>query len=235
MRNILYLFYLLGLLFLFGGCSEQQEDGPNSIELPIDSGSGNTLELINNCSEATPPPEVPIFDLETVFNDWRNSKYKLPYKVGETFFVNQGNNSGFGHSEFWKYGYDFTMKIGTEVYAARSGTVLFANDGAQDGDSNRTNLVVIEHGDKTVALYSHLTRNGVLVNVGDQINQGELIGLSGNTGNTGGLPHLHFSVHPCGNLPGLASVSNCPSQPITFRNTEANPNGLGTWRCYTAL
>jgi len=169
------------------------------------------------------------------FGDWQTSPYVLPYPVGESYEVNQGNCSGFGHSGFWQYGYDFIMPIGTVVAAARAGTGLHAQDGARDGDRNRTNLITITHDDGTVALYSHLTLNGVHVTVGQTVQAGDPIGQSGDTGNTGGLPHLHFSLHPCGDLPGLPGAGSCASIPVNFRNTVANPNGLAARRFYEAL
>jgi murein DD-endopeptidase MepM/ murein hydrolase activator NlpD len=113
--------------------------------------------------------------------------------------------------------------------------VIHAQDGARDGDRARTNLVTIEHEDGTVALYSHLTLDGVLVTVGQQVNAGDTIGLSGDTGNTGGLPHLHFSLHPCSDLPGLPAAGSCPSVFVNFRNTSNNDNGLQAGRSYVAL
>ena len=163
------------------------------------------------------------------------SQYVLPYTVSESYRVNQANCSGFGHSDFWQYGYDFVMDIGTVVTAARSGTVIHAQDGATDGDRTRTNLITIEHADGTVALYSHLTLNGVLVTAGQDVNAGDTIGLSGDTGNTGGLPHLHFSLHPCSDLPGLPGAGSCPSIFANFRNTSSNDNGLDAGRSYVAL
>lgn len=168
------------------------------------------------------------------FDDWESSEFVLPYPVGEAYRVNQANCSGFGHSGFWTFGYDFEMPLGTVVTAAREGVVVHAQDGASDGDRNRTNLVTVEHADGTVALYSHLTLNGVLVTIGQPVLAGDTIGLSGDTGNTGGLPHLHFSLHPCGALPGLPGTGSCDSIPVNFRNTEANPDGLRAGRSYVA-
>jgi len=169
------------------------------------------------------------------FGTWDQSPFVLPYTVGESYRVNQGNCSGFGHSDFWLYGYDVEMPIGTVVTAARAGVVAHAQDGAQDGDRSRTNLITIRHDDGTVALYSHLTLNGVQVTIGQTVIAGDAIGLSGDTGNTGGLPHLHFSLHPCGALPGLPGTGDCPSMPVNFRNTDANPEGLVAGRSYEAL
>jgi len=171
----------------------------------------------------------------TGFGPWQTSDYVLPYTVGESYRLDQGNCSGFGHSDFWQYGYDFDMPIGTVITASRDGTVVHAQDGAVDGDRNRTNLITIEHADGTVALYSHLTLNGVHVTVGQSVVAGDPIGLSGDTGNTGGLPHLHFSLHPCQSLPGLPGTDNCPSEAVNFRNTDPNPQGLVANRRYEAL
>ncbi len=169
------------------------------------------------------------------FGPWEQSAFVLPYPVDLNFRVNQGNCSGFGHSGFWLYGYDLVMPIGSVVSAARDGVVVHAQDGAQDGDRNRTNLITIQHDDGTVALYSHLTLNGVQVTIGQTVLAGDVIGMSGDTGNTGGLPHLHFSLHPCGALPGLPGTGSCQSIPVNFRNTTANPNGLVAGLFYQAL
>lgn len=168
------------------------------------------------------------------FGDWTGSPYVLPYELDRGYVVNQANCSGFGHSGFWKHGYDFVMAIGTAVHAVRAGVVLHSQGSALDGDRQRTNLVTVRHEDGTVALYSHLTRSGNLVQTGATVDAGALIGLSGDTGHTGGLPHLHFSVHPCGDLPDLPGAGTCPSIPVNFRNTDPNPTGLSPQRVYVA-
>ncbi|MDJ0905265.1 MAG: M23 family metallopeptidase [Woeseiaceae bacterium] len=194
------------------------------------------LVVVMGCNggsgKSSAPPQAAVCDdsLPTA-----QSLYVLPYTVSESYRVNQANCSGFGHSDFWQYGYDFEMDIGTVITAARAGTVVHAQDGAVDGDRNQTNLVTIEHEDGTVALYSHLTLNGVLVTAGQLVAAGDTIGLSGDTGNTGGLPHLHFSLHPCSDLPGLPGAGSCPSVFVNFRNTSANDNGLEAGRSYVAL
>jgi hypothetical protein len=45
----------------------------------------------------------------------------------------------------------------------------------------------------------------------------------------GGLPHLHFHLCPCSELVDYGTL------PVTFRNTDANPNGLLPRRNYRAL
>ncbi len=157
------------------------------------------------------------------------SPYALPYPVGVTWPVWQGNCSGFGHSGFWKYSYDFNMPIGSVVTAARGGTVFYTyasarDDGPHDSTA-RPNLVFIRHADSTVAVYSHLMRNGVRVLVGQVVAQGDTIALSGNTGYTDDHPHLHFSIHACASLPGFADVPSCPALATVFSNAEPPPSG----------
>lgn len=179
-------------------------------------------------------PELRHYACEVADVDSHASPYVLPYPAGTTHGVNQANCSGHGHSNFWRHGYDFTMDIGSPVTAAREGTVGWARDGCFDGDRGCTNLITVLHADGSVALYSHLTHGGVLVKPGQQVRAGQLIGRSGMTGNTGGLAHLHFSVHPCNALPGLPHPGACPTQFVTFRNTAANPRGLQAAQVYLA-
>lgn len=84
-------------------------------------------------------------------------------------------------------GVDFAVPEGTPVYAAGKGTVLNADD-----DSNGYGIcVIIDHGGDLATLYAHLSK--ALVNEGDEIGAGDLIGYSGKTGNVYGA-HLHFEV-----------------------------------------
>lgn len=194
------------------------------------------LAGLPGCSSSTlPEPREEDGDTCGPFGAWETSDHLLPYPVGASYTVNQANCSGFGHSGFWKHGYDFTMPIGTPITASREGTVGWANDGCPDFETSCTNLITVIHDDGTVALYSHLTPGGVLVVSGQTVVAGEEIGRSGVTGNTGGLPHLHFSLHPCNELPGLPGAGDCPTIPVNFRNTDPNPRGLEPRRAYEAL
>jgi murein DD-endopeptidase MepM/ murein hydrolase activator NlpD len=90
--------------------------------------------------------------------------------------------------------YDFLMPIGSPVVAARSGVVKeVKEDVADDAFTSALNYVLVEHDDGTVAFYAHLTKDGVLPEVGRRVEQGEQIALSGSSGRTGEL--LHFGVY----------------------------------------
>jgi len=165
------------------------------------------------------------------FPDWQLSPYVLPYPVGSTYYVDQSNCTNGGHQGPYKYSYDFVMPIGTAVTAARAGVVADIRTNFRDGQHamREANWVKIRHEDGTIAAYSHLTENGALVKVGDPVVAGQPVGRSGNTGNTGGLPHLHFHLAPC------SEPVDCGKLPVTFRNAGPNPDGLEGKRSYLAL
>ncbi len=77
------------------------------------------------------------------------------------------------------------------MVAARGGSVVVA--GPQGGFGN---TVVIDHGQGTQTRYAHLDE--VLVAVGDELDDRQEVGLSGQTGNATG-PVLHFQVLADGN------------------------------------
>jgi murein DD-endopeptidase MepM/ murein hydrolase activator NlpD len=152
------------------------------------------------------------------YPDWETSPYILPYPVGKTYPLYQGNCSFGGHRAAYRYSYDFLMPIGSLVTAARAGVVSEVLDGYQDGNNGGENWVKVRHADGTIAAYSHL--HSLIAGVGDEVRPGSPIGLSGNTGKTGGTPHLHFHVSGC------SEPVNCGTLAVTFRNTSPNPEGL---------
>ena len=60
------------------------------------------------------------------------------------------------------------------------------------------NYVILDHGNGYQTLYGHMEYGSVHVNVGDSVNEGEVIGYMGNTGESFGA-HLHFEVRHNGN------------------------------------
>ncbi|MBO9309497.1 MAG: peptidoglycan DD-metalloendopeptidase family protein [Chloroflexi bacterium] len=83
-------------------------------------------------------------------------------------------------------GIDLAAPIGTTVFAADSGTVIFAGWSSW----GYGNTVVLAHGN-LLTLYGHMSR--VSVSCGQVVSRGTPIGAVGNTGNSSG-PHLHFEV-----------------------------------------
>lgn len=84
-------------------------------------------------------------------------------------------------------GTDIAIVTGTKLYAADGGTVICASD-----KGNGYGIyVIIDHGNGMKTYYAHMSK--VQVKVGDKVNKGDLLGLSGATGRVTG-PHLHFEV-----------------------------------------
>jgi len=125
-------------------------------------------------------------------------KYELPFLKGKKYKIMQGFNGKFSHrSNQSRYAIDFALPVGDTIVAARSGYVVntvshFTERGGKSF-RNKANQIIVYHDDGTLAFYVHLDTDGVLVNVGDYVNAGDRIGISGFTGYTT-KPHLHFVV-----------------------------------------
>ena len=74
----------------------------------------------------------------------------------------------------------------TEIHAAKAGTVIVSQYSSSYG-----NYVVVSHGSGNTTLYAHMSSRKV--SVGQYVNQGDVLGITGSTGNSTG-PHLHFEI-----------------------------------------
>ena len=83
-------------------------------------------------------------------------------------------------------GIDVGVPVGTTVRASRAGRVVTAGWVGGYGY-----CVIIDHGDGVSTRYGHLSQT--IATVGQYVDQGEQIALSGNTGRSTG-PHLHFEI-----------------------------------------
>lgn len=87
------------------------------------------------------------------------------------------------------------VSYSSKIYATKSGKVLIASMPYSDPDGGKSgygNYVVIDHGGGMSTLYAHMSI--VKVSVGQYVSQGDVIGVTGNTGASTG-PHLHYEVH----------------------------------------
>ena len=84
-------------------------------------------------------------------------------------------------------GIDYACPAGTPILASESGTVV--HSGWLQGGWGY--CVIIRHSDGNATLYAHLGE--CKVSVGEKVKKGQVIGLSGSTGNSTG-PHLHFEA-----------------------------------------
>ncbi|MCW3118320.1 MAG: hypothetical protein JWM28_2402 [Chitinophagaceae bacterium] len=131
-----------------------------------------------------------------IIKDDSSYVYDLPFENGKSYVLVQGYFSRFSHKE--RAALDFKMKKGTKICAVRAGVVVRVKEDGDRGGWNRKyrpygNHIIIQHADSSRSGYWHLQKDGVLVNVGDTVKQGQVIGLSGKTGYAL-FPHLHFLV-----------------------------------------
>jgi murein DD-endopeptidase MepM/ murein hydrolase activator NlpD len=90
--------------------------------------------------------------------------------------------------DYFHSGLDYAAGLGTPVLACAPGKVVLARTGFK----LHGNVVAIDHGQGVISFYIHLQK--LFVKQGDEVAQGEKIGLVGQTGRATG-PHLHFSIY----------------------------------------
>lgn len=96
---------------------------------------------------------------------------KSPGGIGST------NHKGIDIGSVW---------YSTEIVASKAGTVIVSQYSKSYG-----NYVVVSHGSGKTTLYAHMSKR--LVSAGQAVKQGQVLGISGSTGNSTG-PHLHFEI-----------------------------------------
>ena len=171
------------------------------------------------------------------FIEPENSLYNLPFGVGESYELRQGNCTFHTHSVENKteFAFDFVMDIGTPIHAARSGQVAAIEDRFFDGNNGEDNYIIIAHEDKTFSYYVHLTNAGVTVELGEFVQQGDVIGYSGDTGMKA-IPHLHFHVIETNDeCFQNGTIGICPTIPISFKNASPSDKILNQGLIYTAI
>jgi murein DD-endopeptidase MepM/ murein hydrolase activator NlpD len=126
----------------------------------------------------------------SVFNPQRywNGLFRVPVDKFIRISSPFGTRRSYGGGPMTSYheGTDFAIPAGTPVYAPADGVVMIAEPLAVRG-----NAVVIDHGWGVYTGLYHLSE--IKVTPGQQVKQGDLIGLSGNTGLSTGA-HLHWDI-----------------------------------------
>ncbi|EMK15090.1 peptidase, M23 family [Leptospira kirschneri serovar Bim str. 1051] len=155
--------------------------------------------------------------------------YRLPFE--STSRVGQGYKGKFTHAGTIPYALDFVLPEGSSVLAARGGLVIAKEDKYQSGGihpsfKDKANFIQVLHKDGSIAEYAHLKYKGVFVQIGQIIQTGDKIALSGNTGFSS-APHLHFHVlRPSINFQTLESF------PTSFETDEGVLGELKTGTVY---
>ena len=165
-------------------------DGKKSVTYEVKEANGSTLEknVVNEVVISEPVTEVVNRGTGSIQISSR-SAYNSGGGSGTLAWPLSSNKitSPYGtRSRGFHSGIDLAAKTGTSVYAAAGGTVELASWYYGYG-----NCIVINHGNGVKTRYAHLS--AYKVSVGATVSRGQLIALSGNTGNSTG-PHLHFEV-----------------------------------------
>ena len=127
---------------------------------------------------------IKVYNTVTPTNYWyKDFIYPIHSKITSAFGTKRVYNDTI---KSYHTGIDFKAKMNTDVYASNNGVVKVSSNRFYAGNS-----IIIDHGQGIYTCYFHL--NKMFVDIGDFVQQGDLIGLSGNTGRTTG-PHLHFAT-----------------------------------------
>lgn len=186
-----------------------------------------------------------------------NVTYYLPWPKDISYMVTQDwgandnppcdpNTCSHYVGGFSGYAYDFGMPEDSQVLASATGTVTFV-DGSHSSCGGlsmvgEANYITISHSDGKATEYHHL--KGTVVNIGDTVQQGQLIGYSGKTGYTAfdGVncaAHLHFQKQAQGGQYTqsepfyFAEYPNAPSGELEYPGsyTSQNENQLSANIC----
>ncbi len=118
-------------------------------------------------------------------SDFSTGEFAYPV-TGEITSAFGGRESPGGIGSTDHKGIDIGVAMNSDVAAADGGKVTYAGWNGGYGY-----MVRVDHGNGRVTEYAHL--NGYYVQKGQSVKKGEVIALSGSTGNSTG-PHLHFGV-----------------------------------------
>ncbi len=186
----------------------QTSKGKEIVHLPIIKGNYQQEELSVESSKVSPPKEAlerikqesaeatALYATFTPKRFWKES-FEAPMQSHITSAY--GNARVFNNSlQSYHSGTDFRAVIGTPIYASNDGVVALVKDRYYAGQS-----VIIDHGEGIYSVYYHLSASSL--HVGDTVQKGSLIGLSGATGRITG-PHLHFGF----------MVGGIPVDPLDF-------------------
>ena len=151
--------------------------------------------------------------------------FEYPFPRGMSYKIIQGNNTNHTHNTDWsRYALDFNLAVGDTICAADSGYVVgVIEDYSKGGEGNQWkpygNFITLFHPHNGYfTQYVHLDFKGSMVELGDWVDAGESIGISGMTGQTN-IAHLHFNcLKPVDNDQGLMS------SPYSFKDGRSSEN-----------
>lgn len=137
-------------------------------------------------------------NLRSVMGNRTRNYYIYPIEISDKVRVTYDESPA--HVGSLKNSVDFICSEGTEIRAAADGVVVDLKSDSDIGGQDRKfedlgNFIEIRHTHDEYSEYEHLRKDGVLVQIGDMVKKGQVIGCTGATGWLAHLgPHLHFMV-----------------------------------------
>lgn len=128
-----------------------------------------------------------------------NYPYRFPIPKNGTYHITQGFNGRFSHTQQpSQYAVDIDLPVGSDIAAAREGTVILVKDNYNFGGKSeyfldKANHVMVSHADGTYGVYAHILSGSASVKPGQRVSVGSKLARSGSSGFSSG-PHLHFVV-----------------------------------------
>jgi len=163
----------LGQQLAVPGCRPPREAGPAEAR-------GSTLVADGVVVKRVGPRRV-LTELVLTAPDFQEARIPLVWPVEGPVI------STFGHrARGWHAGIDISAEMGSQVYAAAPGTVVYSGWIRSYGQ-----VVKIEHSDGFITLYAHNLKN--LVEAGEEVEAGQVIAIVGRSGHATG-PHVHFEI-----------------------------------------
>lgn len=159
---------------------------------------------------------------------------EVPFGCGHSYVVSQGHDTG-SHLQNDTFAWDFRMPVGTPIVSAMDGEVRLARGDSTKGGcdaslARHANYVVVAHADGLETQYLHFSE--VVVQPGQKVKAGELIGYSGDTGWACGA-HLHFKLTTAGagwnnpSLPAFIRGYGDPTKEVVVHAPScANPDTM---------
>ena len=176
---------------------KKRETYTTNMEVPESLG-GNSSENQTKVVDTLAQENAFLAVIKTFANTLWTKKFTYPISGPIIITDEYGYSRQTGAYTLAHKGVDLKAKIGTKVVAMNRGIVRVAKTFQVYGKT-----IVVDHGYGVMTFYLHLSK--IYVNVGELVQQGQKIGLSGNTGYVLG-PHLHLSVR----------INNSSVDPIKF-------------------
>ena len=138
-----------------------------------------------------------------------------------TYTVSSGFGARWGTTH---YGQDYACPVGTPLYAVADGIVVQGSERPQGSVSGFGSWIWLDCQASIGQdiIYGHVDHAGILVQAGDRVTAGQIIGHSGNEGASTG-PHCHVE---CWSAPGR--LGGAAHDPATFLADATEPGGTTT-------